>query len=240
MIWHAAMPRRGLSSRRFPVVRSIPRIRFRGHFAGIVLPSVVGEGPPHHALSVGSRVPISGMVRDLAGGTSERAAPSRPRPGEGTSEDRDHPDPVRGQFSASTVEAADWIGRTASGCGEPCRMRHLELRAVAPHPVHHDGEAAGDSHDGALHAASFGDLHAPCLEPAFCLRLVEHHRRRLEQGGAAVSVARGADRAHHVAFAGLLAPGCQSEVWPDILRGPEPGRIVNPGGKLVSGIGRII
>ena len=84
-------------------------------------------------------------------------------------------------------------------------MRHLELRAVAPHPVQHDGEAAGDSHDGALHAASFGDLHAPGLEPAFRLRLVEHHRRCLEQSGADVPVASSADRPYHVAFSGLLA-----------------------------------
>lgn len=106
-------------------------------------------------------------------------------------------------------------------------MRHLELRAVAPHPVQHDGEAAGDSHHGALHAASFGDLHAPGLEPALRLRLVEHHRRRLEQSRADVPVASGADRAYHVAFPGLLASGCQTEVWPDILRGPEPGWIVD-------------
>ena len=96
MIGHAPKHRRGSSSRRFPVVCAVPRMRVRGRFAGIMLPSVVGAGPPHHAWSVGSRVPISDGVLDLAVGTSERAASSRPRPGEGTSEDRDLPDPIRG------------------------------------------------------------------------------------------------------------------------------------------------
>lgn len=100
MVRHARDHRRVASSRRPSLVLAVPRIRVRGHFAGIVLPSVVGAGPPHHAWSVGSRVPISRRVLDLAGGTSERTASSRPRPGEGTSEDRDHPDPIRGWFSA--------------------------------------------------------------------------------------------------------------------------------------------
>ena len=60
--------------RRYRMVPGIPRINFRGHFAGIMLPSVVGAGPPHHAWSVGSRVPISGIVLDLASAVSKTAS----------------------------------------------------------------------------------------------------------------------------------------------------------------------
>ncbi len=99
IIRHTKTPRRRWSSRRSSLAFAVHRMRVQDHFAGIMLPSVVGAGPPHHAWSVGSRVPISNGVLVLAGGTSDSTASSRPRPGEGTTEDRDHPDPIHGQVS---------------------------------------------------------------------------------------------------------------------------------------------
>lgn len=95
------------------------------------------------------------------------------------------------------------------------RMREPESSAVAPHPVEHNGKAAGDGHDGAFHPASLRDLHAPSLEPTLRLRMVEHDGRRLEKRGAHVSISCGADRTNHVALAGLLAPRRQAEMGPD-------------------------
>ena len=99
IIRHTKTPRRRWSSRRSSLAFAVHRMRVQDHFAGIMLPSVVGAGPPHHAWSVGSRVPISNGVLVLAGGTSDSTASSRPRPGEGTTEDRDQPDPIHGQVS---------------------------------------------------------------------------------------------------------------------------------------------
>ena len=58
---------------------------------------------------------------------------------------RDHPDPIRWQFSLSVSELAGWIGRGMSCCDDPRQMHQLEFRVVALHPVQHDGEAAGNN-----------------------------------------------------------------------------------------------
>lgn len=223
---HATMHRRGSSSRRRPTGRTIPASGlsatcpvscFRPWSArrGSALPGGVGGRAPSPRLRV---------ARSAARGTGEPAASSGPRPGEGTSDERDRADPVRGRVGASSGEPETGVGRRASGCSAPRRMRNPDLRAIVPHPMQHDGEAAGDGHDGALHAASPGNLHAPGLQPALRLRLAEHHRGRPERGGADAPVAGGSNRADHVAFARLLAPGCQAEMLSDTPRRPEPCR----------------
>lgn len=68
MARHATWVRRGSWSWCLPVAATVPKVCVRSHFAGIMLPSVVDAGPPLHAWSVGSRVPISDGVLDLAVG----------------------------------------------------------------------------------------------------------------------------------------------------------------------------
>ena len=106
-------------------------------------------------------MPISDGVLDLAVGTSEHTASSRPRPGEGTSEDRAAPVQFGGRVSARKRIGFAPSRRYAG----TCRMRQTESRAVAPHPVQDDAKAAGDGHDGTFHAAPLCNLHAPGLEP---------------------------------------------------------------------------
>jgi hypothetical protein len=63
------------------------------------------------------------------------------------------------------------------------------LAAVAPDPMHDDGELAGDGHFGAAHTNSLGEREAPRLEGRGAWMPRQQHRRSLEQIGPQQAIA---------------------------------------------------
>src|ERR671939_1818667 len=132
---------------------SSPSSEYRA--AGFMLPSVVDTRPPHYA--VRPRPAGQSKTRGAPWEASTALLPASliPRPGDGTSENRNGP---AGQSCSNPMCFIVLL------CGGWRLLAPAELGAVDPHAMEHAPELACQRDLRPLQAAALGNLHRPALE----------------------------------------------------------------------------
>src|SRR5438309_3111095 len=157
-----------------------------------MLPSVVGTGPPHHAVR-----------REPAGQSKARGAPGLSAHGTtpGLTGSRV---PATGPRRSGTARPRPELVLLATLLGDRLLLAPAEVGAVRPHALQDAGQLARQRHLGPLHAAPPGHLHRPAPESRDAAGPAQHRVRRLVEGGADRSIANFADPAAHVGLARLV------------------------------------
>src|SRR4051794_14758257 len=164
------------------------------------------------------RANLRRVVRPEGASTALLPASLIPRPGDGTSENRNRP---AGQSCSNPMCFFVLL------CGDRRLLAPAELGAVDPHAMEHGPELARQRDLRPLQAAALGDVHRPALEGGEARQPAQYHIGRLVQGGAHHSVAYLADPANHIRLAGLVPLGREPEMGPDRLGGSEPARVIH-------------
>src|SRR3954470_6772681 len=147
--------------------------------AGLVLPSVVGTGPPHHAVR-----------REPAGQSKARGAPGLSAPGT-----------THGLTGSRVPATGPRRGGTARPRPEPVLLAPAEVGGVRPHALQDARQLARQRHLRPLHAAAPGHLQGPPPEGRDASAPGQHRVRGLVQRGAHRRVTDLADPAGHVGLA---------------------------------------
>lgn len=116
--------------------------------------------------------------------------------------------------STTCVQAVNEWGNNRSGHFR--RSIRLELDAIDPDSMEHDGDTTRQGDHGALAATALCELGSPCSQP--CRSTAVHHDSRcLAQRPPQVDVARLRDPARDIAFTRLVARGRQSDPRANLL-----------------------
>src|SRR4051812_15190127 len=185
--------------------------------AGLVLPSVVGTGPPHHAVR-----------REPAGQSKARGAPGLSAHGttHGLTGSRV---PATGPRRGGTARPRPEPVLLAARLGDRLLLAPAGVGGVRPHALQDARQLARQRHLRPLHAAAPGHLQGPPPEGRDAGGPGQHRVRGLVQRGAHRRVPDLADPAGHVGLARPAALRREPEVRPDRLGGPEPCRIIDRG-----------
>lgn len=131
--------------------------------------------------------------------------------------------------AVGTSKARDQAGSSlenVSSAGMTHGNVKAEVGVILPHPVQDHGEAAGQRNHRALSATTARKFCCPGSQLARPSTM-HHDGCRLTQGTAQVDVSRLGDPARDVALARLVARRRQADLRSDLLRGGEPGGVID-------------
>lgn len=114
----------------------------------------------------------------------------------------------------------------ASSANMKHRNIDAEVGVILPHPVQDHGNTPRQRDHRTLGTTTAREFRGPCSQP--CRPPPMHHDGcRLAEGATEVDVASLGDPARDVALARLVARRRQADPRPDLLRGREPGRVID-------------